>query len=242
MTSPEPPVLAVDGPGGSGKGTAGQLCARALGWHYLDSGAIYRALAYIVRKKNIDINDLDKILDAAREMKFECRPLPPEPAEIWVNGIPATDDLRGEEMGDLASRLAATAQIRSILLDLQRNARKMPGLVADGRDMGTIVFPHATLKIFLTASPEERAKRRYNQLKLKDFDVSLADLFQAIQERDARDSERDISPLFAAQDAVTIDSSDLGIDEVVTRILDLIYNQLEYLNIDSIEHQPDLTR
>ena len=241
MTSPEPPLLTVDGPSGSGKGTGGQLCARTLGWHYLDSGAIYRALAYTVRKENIDINELDKILNAARDMKFECLPAPPGPAEIWVNGSSATDELRGEEIGDLASRLAARAQIRSILLDLQRDARKLPGLVADGRDMGTVVFPNATLKIFLTASPEERAKRRYNQLKLKDFDVSLADLFQAIQERDARDTERDESPLFAAQDAVTIDSSDLGIDAVVARILDLIYNQLEYLKIDSVEHQPDLT-
>jgi len=227
MTSLEPPVLALDGPSGSGKGTVGQRCAQALGWNYLDSGAVYRALAYTVLKEDIDINELDRILKAAREMKFECRPAPPEPAEIWINGSCAADDIRGEEMGERASHLAANPQIRSVLLDLQWDARRMPGLVADGRDMGTVVFPGAILKIYLIATPEERARRRYNQLKLKAFDVSLAALFQAIQVRDARDSERGVSPLAAADDAVTIDSSDLSIDEVVSRTLDLLHNRLD---------------
>lgn len=232
MTAPDDPVLSLDGPSGSGKGTIGQLCARELGWHFLDSGAVYRALACVVQEKNININDIDSILHKARHMIFECRPAPPDAAEIWVDGRNVSDQLRGEETGRLASQLAANAEVRSRLLDLQRTARKPPGLVADGRDMGTVVFPDATLKIFLTASVEERAKRRYNQLKLKGFDVSLAALFQAIQERDTRDTERSVSPLTAAEDAVIIDSSSLGIEEVVTRVLDLVNNRLAIEGID----------
>ena len=233
MNPVEVPVLALDGPSGSGKGTAGQLCAGALGWHYLDSGAVYRALACQIEKYNINISNIDEILHKARNMKFECGPIPPDPAEICVDGRDESGQLRSEETGRLASKLAAIPEVRSILLDLQRAARTAPGLVADGRDMGTVVFPDAVLKIFLTASVEERAKRRYNQLKLKGFDVSLAALFQAIQERDTRDSERSASPLVAAEDAVVIDSSDLGIEEVVTRILDLVNNRLAVEGIDS---------
>lgn len=232
MAAPDDPVLALDGPSGSGKGTIGQLCARQLGWHFLDSGAVYRALACVVQENNININDIDGILHKARYMIFECRPAPPDAAEIWVDGRNVSDQLRGEETGRLASQLAANAEVRSRLLDLQRTARKPPGLVADGRDMGTVVFPDARLKIFLTASVEERAKRRYNQLKLKGFDVSLAALFQAIQERDTRDTERSVSPLTAAEDAVIIDSSNLGIEEVVTRVLDLVNNRLAIEGID----------
>ena len=233
MNPVDVPVLALDGPSGSGKGTVGQLCAGALGWHYLDSGAVYRALAFQVQKYNINISEIEKILHKARNMKFECRPTPPDPAEVWVDGQHVSDQLRSEETGRLASKLAIIPEVRSTLLDLQRAARTLPGLVADGRDMGTVVFPDAVLKIFLTASAEERAKRRYNQLKLKGFDVSLAALFQAIQERDTRDSERSASPLAAADDAVVIDSSDLGIEEVVTRILDFVNNRLAVEGIDA---------
>ncbi len=232
MSGANIPVLAVDGPSGSGKGTVGQQCALALGWHFLDSGAVYRALAYLIRINDININNLEDVLDRARHMDFECRPAPPDAPEIWLDGRLAAAELRGEEIGKQASQLAARPAVRSVLLDLQRTARKPPGLVADGRDMGTVVFPDATLKIFLTASVKERARRRYNQLKLKGFDVSLAGLFQAIQDRDTRDSERNVSPLAAAEDAVTIDSSDLSIDEVVTRILDLINNRLAIEGID----------
>lgn len=226
------PVIALDGPSGSGKGTVGQLCARELGWRFLDSGAVYRALACAVRENHTNINNMDQILHKARNMRFECRPAPPDVAEIWVDGRNVSDWVRDEDTGRIASQLAAEPAIRAALLDLQRAARRPPGLVADGRDMGTVVFPDATLKVFLTASVEERAKRRYNQLKIKGFGGSLADLFQAIQERDTRDAERSVSPLAAASDAVVIDSSDLGIDEVVRRILDLVNNRLEVEGID----------
>ena len=222
----EPPVLTLDGPSGSGKGTVGQYCAQKLGWHYLDSGAVYRALAYEVHSKSIENNNIESILEVAKHMDFKCIPNPPGASEIRINGVAAGPTLRTEEIGALASQLASEYSVRQALLTLQRNARQPPGLVADGRDMGTVVFPAASLKIFLTANAEERAKRRYNQLKLKDFDVSLADLFQAIQERDARDSERLASPLRPADDAIIIDSSNLSIEEVVTQILNLLDNQL----------------
>ena len=238
MTSLDVPVLTLDGPSGSGKGTVGQICAEKLGWHYLDSGALYRAVAYVVHRTGIDIDDSDAVLKVARKLQFECRPAPPEPAEIVVNGGHIGDELRTEVIGELASRLARKPDIRLVLLELQRRSRQPPGLVADGRDMGTVVFPGADLKIFLTASVEERARRRYNQLKLKGFDVSLADLFQAIQERDTRDAQRTASPLVAAEDAVTIDTTDLTIDGVVTRVLDLVTNQLDIAGIDTTSVKP----
>ncbi|MDJ0955646.1 MAG: (d)CMP kinase [Arenicellales bacterium] len=241
MTSLNVPVLTLDGPSGSGKGTVGQFCAQRLGWHYLDSGALYRALAYTVDRSGIDIDDLEAVLCVAKKMQFECRPSPPEPAEIVVNGDNVGNEVRNEGVGETASLLAQKPEVRAVLLDLQREARRPPGLVADGRDMGTVVFPEADLKIFLTASVEERAQRRYNQLKLKGFNGSLADLFQAIQERDARDVERTTSPLVAAEDAVTIDSTNLTIDEVVTRVLDLVLNQLDIAGIDTTERETGLT-
>ena len=226
MSRIEAPVLALDGPSGSGKGTVGQLCAGRLGWHYLDSGAIYRALAVSVARRGLDAVDTDGVLDLARALQVEFRPNPPESAEVVVDGRVLNAELRTEETGELASRLAAIPVIREALLALQRRCRREPGLVADGRDMGTVVFPNATLKIFLTASGEVRAKRRYNQLKLKGFDVNLAHLFRAIQDRDNRDSERNASPLVPAADAVTLDTSDLSIEEVTTRVLDLLQTRL----------------
>jgi cytidylate kinase len=227
MSRIEAPVLALDGPSGSGKGTVGQLCAGRLGWHYLDSGAIYRALAVSVARRGLDAQDTDGVLDLARMLRVEFRPNPPDSAEVVVDGRVLTAELRTEETGELASRLAAVPVIREALLALQRRCRREPGLVADGRDMGTVVFPDATLKIFLTASAEVRAKRRYNQLKLKGFDVNLSHLFRAIQDRDNRDSERNASPLVPAADAVTLDTSDLSIEEVTTRVLDLLQTRLD---------------
>lgn len=238
---PESPVLTLDGPSGAGKGAVGQICAVRLGWHYLDSGAVYRALAHVLEKKSINIRSLDDVLKAAHEMNFECHPNPPEPARIIINGESAGAELRSEAAGEIASELAREPRIRSVLLGLQRNASRPPGLVTDGRDMGTVVFPRAVLKIFLTASPEERAHRRYNQLKLKGFDVSLAGLFQAIQERDTRDAERNASPLKAAADAVLVDSTDLTIEEVVTRVLNLLRTRLEIAGIDTVEQESGLT-
>ena len=221
MNDVAPPVLALDGPSGAGKGTIGQRVALTLGWHYLDSGAVYRALALAVMRAGVGDRDTGAIVQVGAGLDIECRPLWDETAQIRVNGVPEGENLRSEECGRRASRLAAVPAVRAVLLDLQRRARRAPGLVADGRDMGTVVFPDALVKIFLTASPAERARRRYNQLKQKGFDANLRDLSEAIQERDARDSERATSPLKPAEDAITLDTSDLSIDQVVTRILDL---------------------
>jgi cytidylate kinase len=214
------PVLTLDGPSGSGKGTVGQICAQKVGWHYLDSGAIYRALAYLVHKQGLARDEVAAIVHCARGLKLECVPAPPEPAVIHLNGERVDDLLRTEEVGRLASELAAIPSVREALLRAQRHMRQPPGLVADGRDMGTVVFRDARWKFFLTASAEVRAERRYKQLKVKGFDVSLAALFEAIQERDARDAQRSVSPLKPADDAIVLDTSKMSIDEVVSRVLD----------------------
>ena len=216
------PVLCLDGPSGSGKGAVGQICAIRVGWHYLDSGAIYRALAFLLQKGGVDIADIREAVHQAEKLHVECIPKLNDSAVIVVNGVEASAALRREECGEAASRLAFVPEIRAAVLALQRQARRPPGLVADGRDMGTTVFPDATLKIFLTAAPKERAIRRYKQLKLKGFDVNLAHLFKAIQDRDTRDSLRRTSPLIPADDAVTLDTTDLEIKEVATRVLDLL--------------------
>ena len=213
------PVLTLDGPSGSGKGTVGQICARKLGWHYLDSGAIYRALAYVVQQAGTDPGDIAAVVRRAEDLDMECIPNPPDSARIYVNGENVDDRVRTEEAGRIASELAAVPAVRAALLRTQRRLRRPPGLVADGRDMGTVVFPDANWKFFLTASAEERARRRYKQLKLKGFDVSLAPLFEAIQERDTRDAQRDVSPLKPADDAIVLDTSTMSIDEVVSRVL-----------------------
>jgi cytidylate kinase len=216
------PVLALDGPSGSGKGTIGQLCALEFGWHYLDSGAIYRALAWAANQARVDIDDVESLVEIADELELICHVKPYDVAEIEVNGKRVTDQLRTEETGEMASKIAPIPQVRASLLNLQRRSRKMPGLVADGRDMGTEVFPDATYKVFLTASAEIRAKRRYDQLKSKGFDVNLARLLESIQVRDVRDSSREASPLIAADDALKLDTSELSIDEVVAHILNHI--------------------
>jgi len=216
------PVLALDGPSGSGKGTVGQICAQRLGWHYLDSGALYRAVAYVVARAEVDPEDVESVAALARDLEVACVPQPPESAQIFVEGENVDRRLRTEEVGRLASELASVPAVRQALLEAQRRMRRAPGLVADGRDMGTVVFPDAPWKFFLTASAEERAKRRYNQLKLKGFDVSLAPLFKAIQERDARDARRPVSPLKPADDAIVLDTSGMTIEEVVSRVLDQI--------------------
>jgi len=222
MRTDRAPVLALDGPSGSGKGTVGQLVAQSLGWHYLDSGAIYRALAFVVQQAGSDGNEVDAVVAQARDLQMECIPAPPESAVIHINGENVNDRLRTEEVGRLASELPAIGPVRQALLEAQRRTRQPPGLVADGRDMGTVVFPDAEWKVFLTASAEVRAERRYKQLKLKGFDVKFAPLFQAIQERDTRDAQRPVSPLKPADDAIVLDTSEMSIDEVVSRVLDLV--------------------
>jgi len=214
-----PPVLALDGPSGSGKGTIGQICALKFDWHYLDSGAIYRGLAWLARSQGVSYEDVEGLVALADEMTLVCHVRESDVAVIEINNHRVTEELRTEEVGEMASKIAPLAPVRASLLNMQRRCRKSPGLVADGRDMGTVVFPDADFKVFLTASAEIRAQRRFNQLKSKGFDVNLARLLESIQARDVRDSSRAESPLKPADDAYVLDTSDLTIDEVVARIL-----------------------
>jgi len=220
MSQVLPPVLALDGPSGAGKGTIGQICSLKFGWHYLDSGAIYRGLSWLANSQDIGLDDVTSLVRLADNMTLVCHVCESDSAQIEINGHMVTEELRTDEAGQLASRIAPIPAVRAALLNMQRRCRKAPGLVADGRDMGTTVFPDAQYKVFLTANAEIRAQRRYDQLKAKGFDVNLARLLESIQARDVRDSSRATSPLKAADDALVLDTSDLTIDEVVTRILD----------------------
>ena len=212
------PVLAIDGPSGTGKGTVGGHIAKARGWHLLDSGALYRAFAFAASERGIAPDDIEGInsLDCETEFAFETTAL--GEVEIRVDGREVSMKVRGERGGQLASMYAAVPAVRSRLIEYQRSRRQDPGLVADGRDMGTVVFPDATLKIFLTASPEIRAQRRYNQLKSKDFDVNLRRLEAQIAERDQQDANRTVAPLVAAPDAIVIDTSSRGVGEIVAEV------------------------
>lgn len=222
------PVLTIDGPSGSGKGTISLLIARQLGWHMLDSGALYRLVAFGVEKHQIPLQDEAKLADYARQLdvRFEQSDDSDE-LVIYLEGEDVTRKIRTETCGNAASKVAAIQVVRDALLDRQRGFSQAPGLVADGRDMGTTVFPDAGLKIFLTASAEERANRRYKQLKDKGIDVSLPALVTEIAERDARDSQRAASPLKAAADAVQLDTSNLSIDEVVQQVRQLCQERFQ---------------
>ncbi len=226
MTDHTVPVLAVDGPGGSGKGTVCRAVTEAMGWHLLDSGAIYRALAVAAHHRGVDESDPERLAAVGRELDVVFEPTAEGDVRVLVDGEDVTVALRSETTGDLASRVAAVPAARDALLQRQRDFRKAPGLVADGRDMGTVVFPDATAKVFLTASAEERAHRRHKQLKEQGVDVSLASLLEDIAIRDERDRNREIAPLVAAADAEELDTTGLSIDEVVARVLKLLRNKL----------------
>jgi len=208
------PVVTVDGPSGSGKGTLAAALARRLGWHFLDSGALYRIVAHAALEQSVPLDDGVAVARLANglDIRFE---LAADAVVTRVDGIDRSLVIRAEDVGVAASRVAALPALRTTLLAVQRQFRKAPGLVADGRDMGTVVFPDAVLKIFLEASPEERARRRYNQLKDKDLGVSLRGLLASIRERDERDRSRAVSPLRPAADAVVIDSTSLSIEAVL---------------------------
>ncbi|HLT27669.1 MAG TPA: (d)CMP kinase [Zeimonas sp.] len=208
------PTITIDGPTASGKGTVAERVARALGWSYLDSGALYRLCALQAQREGVDLDDEARLASIARAL-----PVRFADGRIELAGADVTDLVRDEAVGNAASRVAALPAVREALLALQRGYRRPPGLVADGRDMGTVVFPDADLKVFLTASAESRAERRYKQLIEKGFSARLSDLLRDLQLRDARDANRAVAPLRPAEDAVVIDSTHLDIDATVERVL-----------------------
>lgn len=224
MKSPVP-IITVDGPSGSGKGTVSRSVAHALGWHFLDSGALYRLAAMAAERLKLDPKDPIAHARAAGSMDVKFTSRPDGSEQVLLEGVDVTDVLRNETTGNAASRVAAIPEVRTALVDRQRRFAQAPGLVADGRDMGSVIFPEAGLKIFLTASAEERARRRHKQLKDKGLDVSLPALSREIAERDARDTGRAVAPLEAAADAIHLDSTGLEVGEVVARILRLAHER-----------------
>ena len=215
------PVVTIDGPSGSGKGTVSELLAQRVGWHRLDSGALYRLVAHAGHAAGLAPEDVEGHVQIARQMKVAFDHKPGGAERVMLDGIDVTAAVRAESAGAGASRVAAWPALRTVLIARQRAAAIAPGLIADGRDMGTVIFPEARLKIYLTASPEERAQRRYKQLKEKDSGVSLAALSREIAERDHRDATRSVAPLVPAADAIVLDSTTLNAVAVTDAIVAL---------------------
>jgi len=220
------PVVTIDGPSGSGKGTVSRAAAKNLGWALLDSGALYRLVALGARRTGIDLNDALGLARLAQQLDIRFDSTPGGEEIVWLAGQDVTHDIRTESAGSDASRVAALPAVRSALLERQRRFAVAPGLVADGRDMGTVVFPDAAVKFFLTASADERAARRYKQLKEKGVAATLAALSKEIAERDRRDITRSASPLVASEGAVLLDTTGMSVDAVVERVLGVVRERL----------------
>ncbi|MDB5794830.1 MAG: cytidylate kinase [Noviherbaspirillum sp.] len=214
MNTSDIPVIAIDGPTASGKGTVAYRVASRLGFHYLDSGALYRLAALSSLRRGLPLEDEQALAKLAEGL--QCRFAA---GEIWLSGENVTEAIRAEEVGNSASKIAALPMVRKALVGLQLGFRTAPGLVADGRDMGTVIFPNAALKVFLTASVEVRAYRRYKQLIDKGFSANMQTLLHDLRERDARDTNRAIAPLKPAEGAYLLDTSDMAADEAVERVL-----------------------
>ena len=214
------PVLTIDGPSGAGKGTVSRAVARLLGWNYLDSGSIYRSLAIACLQAKLDLANVDVVCEVAKNMalSFDCG----DTLQVFLNGQNITDSLGSETTGNAASIVAAYPEVRALLLQKQKDFQQLPGLVADGRDMGSVVFPNARYKVYLTASAEERASRRYKQLIEKGIDANLAQITLEIEERDRRDRERAAAPLTVPDGALSIDSSSLSIQQVIDEVMALV--------------------
>ncbi|WP_045760714.1 (d)CMP kinase [Xanthomonas albilineans] len=222
MNEPSP-VLTLDGPSGAGKGTVSRIVAARLGWHYLDSGALYRAVGVAASWAHLDISDAAALVRCTFDTRVDFEEVADRGLRVLVNCVDATDELRLETAGGVASAIAAIPEVRSALKQRQRAFRCPPGLVADGRDMGTVIFPDAPYKVFLTASAEERAQRRHKQLKEKGVSVIFGDLLREIMARDARDAQRAVAPLRPADDAVLLDTTGMDIDQVVGRVMQLLH-------------------
>jgi len=221
------PVLTIDGPSGAGKGTAAAAIAQRVGFHLLDSGAVYRVAALHALRNRANLNDEASVLSTFASMQASYEPSGLTGVLVKLSGVDVSAEIRTEQAGNAASQVAAMPRVRAELLDDQRAFRQEPGLVADGRDMGTVVFPDATLKVFLTASAQERAQRRAKQLNDKGITANIADLIREIGERDERDASREHSPLVPATDAVVIESSSLSVDEVVQQIANIWSERVE---------------
>lgn len=221
------PVITIDGPSGAGKGTAARLVAEHLGWELLDSGAIYRVLAVAIQHHGISVDEEEPLIPVAAHLDVQFIINKQGESQVILEGEDVTNTIRTEDVGAIASKVAAYPRVREALLRRQRAFRVLPGLVADGRDMGTVVFKDAPVKVFLTASAEERAERRFNQLKAKGFDVKIGRLLDDIRQRDERDQNREVAPLVPAEGALLIDSTYLSIDEVVDKIISFINEKLK---------------